>query len=164
MQTVTTRDAARLTGLSNEQLREWTVRRALIPADIKPRGHGSPARYTWQTLLLLRLAVILREHFKMELQAHRELFKGLSENLRKTSFLGLWDKSLVLFGGEAWKLLEHEGAPDVANDYILIRLNPHLDVLADGFFFNKPTSSAQFQLFPAQGIARESKVSGLKKS
>lgn len=77
MQLVTTRDATRLTGLSTEQLREWTSRRALIPPDVGPKGHGSPARYCWQTILLLRLAVTLRDRFKLELQAHRDLFSEL---------------------------------------------------------------------------------------
>lgn len=98
----------------------------------------------------------------MELQAHRELFKGLGENLEKTSFLGLWDKSLMLYGGGAWSLLEYEDAPDAESDCIVMRLNPHLRVLADGFSLNKPSSSVQFQLFPAQGIAKESKISGRK--
>ncbi|HEY8263651.1 MAG TPA: MerR family transcriptional regulator, partial [Methyloceanibacter sp.] len=60
---VTTPHACQLTGLSTEKLREWTSRRALIPADVKPRRKGSPAKYTWQTILILRLAVTLREQF-----------------------------------------------------------------------------------------------------
>lgn len=164
MHLVTTRDAARLTGLSTEQLREWTVRRALIPADVRPKGHGSPARYTWQTLLLLRVAAVLREHFKLELQAHRTLFLELSERFQKASFLSLWGKSLVLYGGEAWNLLEPEDTPDIEVDFIVIQLNPHLRALETGFSFKQPAPPAQFQLFPAQGVAIESKVSSLKKS
>ena len=85
MRLVTTRDATRLTGLSTEQLREWTSRRALIPPDVKPKGHGAPARYSWQTILLLRLAVTLRDRFKLELQAHRDLFSELGLGLGRAS-------------------------------------------------------------------------------
>jgi hypothetical protein len=65
MRLVPTRDAIRLTGLSAPKLREWTSRRALIPADIPPKNQGSPAQYSWQTILLLRLAVTLRDRFHM---------------------------------------------------------------------------------------------------
>ena len=99
MQFVSTRDAVRLTGLSTEQLREWTSRRDLIPADIKPKGHGSPARYSWQTILLLRLAVVLRDRFKLELQAHRDLFSDLRTALGSMSFVSLWGKAILLRGG-----------------------------------------------------------------
>ena len=43
MRLVTTRRATSLTGLSTEQLREWSSRRALIPADLQNRGRGSQA-------------------------------------------------------------------------------------------------------------------------
>ena len=36
MRLVTTPVASKLTGLSTEKLREWTSRRALVPADVRP--------------------------------------------------------------------------------------------------------------------------------
>ena len=57
MRLVPTRQALQLTGLSSAKLREWTSRRALIPADVPSKKQGSSAQYTWQTILLLRLAV-----------------------------------------------------------------------------------------------------------
>lgn len=152
MQLVTTRDATRLTGLSTEQLREWTSRRALIPPDVKPKGHGSPARYSWQTILLLRLAVVLRDRFKLELQAHRDLFAQLGAGLARTSFLSLWGKALVLHGGAQWSLLDPRDEVVFTDDCILLRLDPHLQHLLDGFSLPKPVSVSQFQLFPALGM------------
>ena len=152
MQLVTTRDATRLTGLSTEQLREWTSRRALILPDEKPKGHGSPARYSWQTILLLRLAVVLRDRFKLELQAHRDLFAELGASLARTSFLSLWGKSLALHGGAKWGLIDPRD--DVANidDCIVLRLDPHLQQLSGSFSLPKPLASKQIQLFPALGV------------
>lgn len=158
MQLVSTRDATRLTGLSTEQLREWTSRRALILPDVKPKGHGSPARYSWQTILLLRLAVVLRDRFKLELQAHRVLFAQLGAGLARTSFLSLWGKSLALYGGAEWGLIDPRDDVAVIDDCIVLRLDPHLQQLSDSFSFPKPVASGQFQLFPALGMMADSAV------
>ncbi|AIV90371.1 MerR family transcriptional regulator [Burkholderia pseudomallei] len=155
MQLVPTRDATRLTGLSTEQLREWTSRRALIPPDVKPKGHGSPARYSWQTILLLRLAVVLRDRFKMELHAHRDLFAELGAGLARTSFLSLWGKSLALYGGTQWGLIDPRDEGVTIDDCIVLRLDPHLQQLSDSFALPKPAAPGQFQLFPALGVMVE---------
>jgi hypothetical protein len=145
---VTTRVATRLTGLSTEQLREWTNRRALIPADVKPKGHGSPARYSWQTLLVLRLAVSLRDRFKLELQAHQALFAELSGTFRSLSFSSLAGRVVALYGSGTWGLLDEGDIADLKRDCIVLRLDPHLDVLHPAF----PSVSQypyQTELFPA---------------
>ena len=155
MQLVTTRDATRLTGLSTEQLREWTSRRALILPDVKPKGHGSPARYSWQTILLLRLAVVLRDRFKLELHAHRDLFAELGAGLAQTSFLSLWGKSLALSGGTQWGVIDPREDGLIMDDCIVLRLDPHLQQLSDSFSLPKPAAPGQFQLFPALGVMAE---------
>jgi len=157
MQFVTTRQASQLTGLSTEKLREWTSRRALIPADVKPKRQGSPAKYTWQTILLLRIAVTLRNRFHLELQAHRELFVNLRRGLKGTSFIALWGKSLAIHGDGAWSLVgEMEtGVPE--GDAILIRLACHLDALSVVFsLFNNTMMPGQLDLFPARRVAGQS--------
>ncbi|MER2551858.1 MAG: hypothetical protein ABTQ28_01155 [Thauera sp.] len=158
MQLVTTRDATRLTGLSTEQLREWTSRRALILPDVRPKGHGSPARYSWQTILLLRIAVVLRDRFKLELHAHRDLFSAMRAGLARTSFLSLWGKALVLYGGERWVVIDPRDADSVIDDCIMLRLDPHLQQLSDSFSLPKPVVPGQFQLFPALGVTADTAV------
>jgi len=155
MQLVTTRDATRLTGLSTEQLREWTSRRALILPDVKPRGHGSPACYSWQTILLLRLAVVLRDCFKLELHAHRDLFAELGTGLARTSFMSLWGKSLALYGEAKWEVIDPRDERLTTDDCIMLRLDPHLQRLSDSFSLPKPGALGQFQLFPALGVMTE---------
>lgn len=158
MQLVTTRDATRLTGLSTEQLREWTSRRALILPDVKPKGHGSPARYSWQTILLLKLAVVLRDRFKLELHAHRDLFADLGAGLARTSFLSLWGKSLTLYGGAQWSVIDPRDEGTAIDDCIVLRLDPHLQQLSESFSLPKPTASGQLQLFPALGVMADAAV------
>jgi len=144
---VTSGRAVKLTGLSTEQLREWTIRRALIPADIKPKGHGSPARYSWQTILLLRLALIFRDRFKLELHAHRRMFADLGHSLTQMSFRSLWGKSLAVQGEHRWSLLEPEDLARTTDDCIVLRLDPHLEILAEAFLLGHPALSEQYQLF-----------------
>ncbi|NGM80162.1 hypothetical protein [Burkholderia multivorans] len=158
MQLVTTRAATRLTGLSTEQLREWTSRRALILPDVKPKGHGSPARYSWQTILLLRLAVVLRDRFKLELHAHREVFATLGATLAGTSFLSLWGKSLALYGDDRWAIVDLRDENAIVQDCLMLRLDPHLQQLSDGFALPKPAAAGQFQLFPALSMTADGTV------
>ena len=153
MRYVTTPDATVLTGLSTATLREWTSRRALIPADVPPKSKGSPAGFTWQTILLLRIALTLRDRFHLELQPHQSLFASLKAGLRRTSFIALWGKVLVLQGGDQWSLVESREAPRLAGDAVLIVLQPHLEALSVGFALPLPTALVgQLELFPARSI------------
>ena len=153
MRLVPTRQAVQLTGLSPAQLREWTSRRALIPADVPPRKRGCSAQYSWQTILLLRLAVTLRDRFCLELQAHRPLFTALHRGLRGESFVALWGKALALHGRDRWILFDEAGPEPLRTDAVVLRLNPHLDSLSEGFALPTPSSSAgQLDLFPAAPV------------
>lgn len=156
MRYATTPLACQLTGLSTERLREWTSRRALIPADIRPKRKGSPAKYTWQTILVLRLAVTLREHFHIELQAHKGLFDGLRRELKTKSFIALWGRSVALVGKNRWMLLGNVDGESPADDMLLLRLNSHLEVLSAGFALpGRAAALGQFDLFPVEAVASQ---------
>ena len=154
MRLVTTRQASRLTGLSTNKLREWTSRRALIPADVPPKSQGSPARYSWQTILLLRIAVTLRDRFHLELQAHRQVLTSLHRSLRATSFVSLWGKPLAIDPDQCWSWIDDADGGQVVGDAILVRLSPHLDALSQDFALPQPSSiPGQLDLFPARPVA-----------
>lgn len=138
-----------LTGLSADQLREWTHRRALIAPDVPPRGSGHRALYAWQTVLLLRLAVVLKEKFRIELQGHQVLLTALRELLAGASFPALRGMVLVLHGMTHGELVASgvQVRADAADDALLLRLDPHLDVLAAEFAPRE--QSPQLPLFRA---------------
>ena len=165
MRVVTTREASELTGISTAKLREWTSRRALIPADVRPKSQGSPAKYTWQTILLLRIAVILRNRFHLELQAHRNIFANLRRELRGISFVMLWGKSLAIHDGGYWSLRDPMDSVPPEGDMLLIKLDPHLQVLSVSFALPNPSSiPSQLDLFPARAVsgkAAEEQEAGL---
>lgn len=155
MRLVTTRRATSLTGLSTEQLREWSSRRALIPADIQNRGRGSQAQYGWQAILLLRIAVLLRDRFHVELHAHRGLFAALRETLGATSFLKLWNTSVAIYNCETWELIDADDAGQMPADAIIVQLDPHLAMLAAEFAMPGSPQTGQLELFPALLVSAE---------
>lgn len=144
--------ACKLTGLSTEKLREWTSRRAIVSADVRPKGKGTPAKFSWQAILILRVAVLLRDQFNVELQAHKTSFDGLRKMLRENSFLSLWGSRLALHPGGDWSLVEADSLA-MAGDGILIALDPHLIVLRDGFAL-PDASEGQLDLFSLPAVRR----------
>lgn len=155
MRLVTTRRATSLTGLSTEQLREWSSRRALIPADIQNRGRGSQAQYGWQAILLLRIALLLKDRFHIELHAHRGLFAALREALGGISFLKLWSTCIAIYDCETWELIDVDATGHMTADAIIVRLDSHLAVLAADFAMPGSPPTGQLELFPARLVSAE---------
>jgi hypothetical protein len=149
---VTTPIASALTGLSIDKLREWTSRRALVPADVRPKKQGSPAQFSWQTILVLRIAATLRDKFHLELEAHKPFLSGFRRQLRKTSFIALWGQKLALVSNGSWKLVND--TDDVAGeDAVLIRLDPHLANISLGFALPNPfNGQGQLDLFSLPAV------------
>jgi hypothetical protein len=156
---VPTRQALQLTGLTPARLREWSNRRALIPADVPPKSQGSSAQYSWQTILVLRLALTLKGRFCLELKAHRGVFTTLRRSLDGQYFIALWDHALALGGTAEWALIREADHEPLETDSIILRLNPHLEVLAAGFALPNPRRDAgQLDLFPATPVAQTAKL------
>lgn len=147
MRYVATPVASALTGLSIDKLREWTSRRALVPADIRPKKQGSPAQFSWQTVLVLRVAATLRDKFHIELEAYKLFLSGFRQQLYKTSFIALWGQKLALASNGSWNLVDD--SDDVAgDDAVLIRLDPHLANISVGFALPNPSNChGQLDLF-----------------
>jgi DNA-binding transcriptional MerR regulator len=145
-----TPEVSQLTGISIDTLREWSSRRALIEADLRPKSKGSPARYAWQTILILRIAVTLRDRFHVELQASKPLFDAIRAAIQHASVRDLRGKLLALYDSHRWAFIE-EGQeilhPNA--DSILLRLEPHLDVLASSLpWIEAAARPTQIELFP----------------
>jgi hypothetical protein len=126
-------EAAWLAGLSVDRLRDWQ-RRALVVPQIPPPRQGCHPKYSWKSILLLRMAVILRDRFKLELGALGYQFFELFSILSDTEFASLWGKYLVLDSGEHWILADPRENIVPAAEGLLIRLDPHLQILSEAFF------------------------------
>lgn len=145
------REVQSLTGLSADRLREWAGRRALLKPDVPACGKGNHARYSWQTVLALRLAGVLKDKFKVELHGQRELLGKMQKELAGKSFPALRGSVLALYG-DAEVELRHPGkrVRDADAAVILLPLDPHLDALMNGFCV--ADAMHQRPLFPAIGV------------
>ncbi|UWU67851.1 hypothetical protein [Bradyrhizobium sp. NC92] len=93
------------------------------------------------------MAVLLRDQFAVELQAHKASFADLRKDLRSTSFIRLWGRRLALFPKGKWFFLD-EDAPASDVDALIVHLDPHLAVIRDGFALPAAAAAAeQFDLF-----------------
>lgn len=148
---VGSREAQVIAGLSADQLREWTGRRGLISPDVPARGKGTQSRFSWQTLLLLRLAGAMKTQFHIELEAYRDRLATLQNKLASLPFHSLWDFSLVVTGTEP-PMLRSPGDIEFDSDQplLVMGLRPHLDAIMHGFGIAEPI--AQLPLFPAIGL------------
>jgi hypothetical protein len=148
---VGSREAQAITGLSANQLREWSGRRGLIAPDVPARGKGTYAHFSWQTLLLLRIAGVLKTHIHIELEAYRDSFAELQTRLKGLPFHSLWDFKLVIVGS-GQPALRHLNDIDIDADLpvLAVALRPHLDHIMRGFGVASPV--AQLPLFPAIGL------------
>jgi hypothetical protein len=137
-------DVRALTGLSPSQLREWTSRRGIIPADQPARGRGKHAQYAWNTVLVLRILAELHRSFGVEIAAWADLGTRLRDSLTGTSPIGLHGKCLQLREGIFDITSTPLGMPGRAT--ITVPLDPHLEVLAVGLGLTLPPG--QLTLFP----------------
>lgn len=100
---------------------------------------------------MLRVAVLLRDQFSLELQAHKAAFAELRKMLRSRSFIALWGKRLALGPGRTWALLDGtETVP--ATDVLLIALDSHLAILRDGFALPDAIEGRQLDLFSLPNV------------
>ena len=127
-----------LTGLSTVKLREWTSRRALIPADVPAPKRGAAALYSWQTVLVLRLAIVLRNVFHVELKAQKAMFDRLRVGLRDQPFNALSGKWLVIGGDGGWRIGNMASVGLKSGDSLNLELDPHLSAIADAFELPRP--------------------------
>ena len=144
-------DALDVTGLTRSQLREWTGRgrRELISPDVDPDGPGRRSLYAWQTLLVLRLLLVLHNDFAAEVGAWAPAVKNLREKLDRVSFPSLWRLS-VFFPNRQTALLVDDVA-EIGSAGVILPLESHLTVLATKLSLPRPN---QLSLFPPMAVSR----------
>src|ERR1700723_3289720 len=95
MNLVQASDAARLSGLTSHQLREWCGRRSVVSPDVPAAGRGRHALFSWQTIIALRILNELHGRFGVEVSAWRQAIARCQELLRGRAFPSLWGASIV---------------------------------------------------------------------
>lgn len=141
-------DAARLSGLTSHQLREWCGRRALVTADVPPAGRGHLALYSWQTILALRVLLEIHRQYGVEVAGWRSAIAQLQKIFRERAFPSLWGH-VVIFPNAQEAVLGLEGEPCPKHSCLTIRLDGHLEALATP---NELRGEVQLPLFPAVAV------------
>ena len=143
-------DVVELTGLSANQLREWSSprRRNLIPADVGADGPGRHALYSWQSVLVLRLLRELRDDFSVEIGGWAPRMVELRQELKGVSFPSLWGRILT-FSSKYPPVLLSVQTREIPTG-LVIALDPHLLPIARRLSVPPPD---QLFLFPVHAVA-----------
>lgn len=150
MMLVQASDAAKLSGLTPHQLREWCGRRELLRPDVPAAGRGHLALFSWQTILALRVLNELHTRFAVEVGAWRAGIGEAQLLLRSRSFPTLWGAAMA-FPNAATAAITHDRSLFRSGDCLFVELDKHLDVLAhtDGI-----PAERQLPLFPPSLVGR----------
>lgn len=139
-------DAARLSGITPAQLREWTKRGIIVP-DVVGRGAGHHSLYGWQTVLVISAIAEMRERFGIELGRWSFAARSARDALDQISFLRLWSGFLIFRGNETAEL--HWTSDGDHRSLLRVALDPHLSRLANEMHL--PGSPSQLPLFAPIG-------------
>jgi len=144
-------DVLVLTGLSKSQLREWTGRgrRELLHPDVEPDGPGRHALFSWQTVLVLRVLLVLHRDFAAEVGAWAPAAQQMRGRLEHLPFLNLW-RLCALFPSTTEVILT-ENISEAGAGGIVVPLEPHLEALATKLSLPRPD---QLPLFPTMAVPR----------
>ena len=144
-------DVLEVTGLTRSQLREWTGRgrRELILPDVEPAGPGRHALYAWQTLLVLRVLLVLNNEYAAEVGAWASAARNLRQKLERISFPSLWHLSAYFPNCDTALLVDDISM--IGSSGLVLPLEPHLTVLASKLSLPRP---AQLTLFPPMAVSQ----------
>lgn len=149
MSLVQASDAARLSGLTPHQLREWCGRRAVVTADVPPAGRGRLALFSWQTILALRVLNEVHQRYGVEVSGWRLAIAQLQALLKGRSFPSLWG-AVAVFPNAQEALLELD-IIHATDTCLTVSLSRHLEALATP---SQLPVEAQLPLFPAVAVGR----------
>ncbi|MNS23198.1 hypothetical protein D3C72_550060 [compost metagenome] len=142
--------AARLSGLTPHQLREWCGRRAVVTADVPAAGRGHLALFSWQTILALRVLNEVHQRYGVEVSGWRLAIAQLQTLLKGRSFPSLWG-AVAVFPNAQEALLKLDGDSYAKDACLTIGLSRHLEALATP---SQLLVEAQLPLFPAMAVRR----------
>ena len=128
MSLVQASDAARLSGLTPHQLREWCGRRTVVTADVPPAGRGHLALFSWQTILALRVLNEVHQRYSVEVSGWRLAIAQLQAILKGRSFPSLWG-AVAVFPNAQEALLKLDGEVYAKDACLSVGLSRHLVLL-----------------------------------
>lgn len=130
MEPVQFSDAVRLTGLSQNQLKEWCGKRGLFGATVAARGPGRVALYSWQDIIALRVFREIFEIFGGRASSWSAGVKSFRECLDGQFFPNLWGRGAV-FTDQHTACLGTLTTLPLFGAALFVPLDPHLTVISN---------------------------------
>ena len=128
MELVQSSDALRLTGLSDNQLREWCGRRGIFQPAVPARGSGRLSLYSWQDIIALRILLEIFTAFGGRASRWADGIRNLKELLDGHFFPSLWGKAAI-FTDRNSVLIADASSISHATTVLVVQLDPHLKAL-----------------------------------
>ena len=128
MELVQSSDALRLTGLSDNQLREWCGRRGIFQPAVPARGSGRLSLYSWQDIIALRILLEIFTAFGGRASCWAGGIRNLKELLDGQFFPSLWGKAAI-FTDRNSVLIADASSISHSTTVLVVQLDPHLKVL-----------------------------------
>ena len=128
MELVQSSDALRLTGLSDNQLREWCGRRGIFQPAVPARGSGRLSLYSWQDIIALRILLEIFTAFGGRASRWAGGIRNLKELLDGHFFPSLWGKAAI-FTDRNSVLIADASSISHPTTVLVVQLDPHLKVL-----------------------------------
>ena len=140
-------DVRAVTGLSRDELREWTNRHKFIEPDTKPSGRGRFAQYSWQTVLVLMVLKELRDRYSVTLSKWGKPMRELRSELESVPFHSLYGK-VVHFESTQGRptLVAPEGRWE--SSCLAVAVDSHLNAIVSKLSGSPPDRT----LFPAVAV------------
>lgn len=138
-------EAAKLAGITANQLREWTGRRAIISPDVPGRGRGKHALFSPATVLVLRMIAELRTRFLMEVGPLSSMAEDLRAHLAEIPFMALYGRAVSIKSPDEYDIINLSHAK-VSASAVVIPFEGHLVAISETCGFRDQLT--QFQLFP----------------
>lgn len=130
MKLVQSTDALRLTGLSNNQLREWCGRRGIFQPSVPARGSGRLSLYSWQDILALRILLEIFTAFGGGASQWASGIRNLKELLDGHFFPSLWGKAAIFTDCNSVFIADASSISHPTT-VLIIQLDPHLKTLVN---------------------------------
>lgn len=129
MELVQSSDALRLTGLSDNQLREWCGRRGIFQPAVPARGSGRLSLYSWQDIIALRILLEIFTIFGGRASRWAVGIRNLRALLDGQFYPSLWGKAAI-FTDRNSVLIGDASEISHPTTVLIVQLDPHLQVLA----------------------------------
>jgi hypothetical protein len=142
-------EAARIACISEHQLKEWCMRRALITPEVQPRGRGHSALFGWRSLLALRVLSLIHTEFGGTVAHWGPIVENFRRSIEHASFPALFGQYAISDGR---KMVLGQSLHQARCTGLIVALDEHLLAVSRGL--SHEDGDGQLSLLPPMLVTR----------